>query len=137
MILMLGGMLAALVGAGFLARWARKPVAILRNPPAVLPVTSIVAEAKEMLLVPLSETLELTVRTSADAWVQVKSDGDVIFQNVLPKGSREIWTAKKELELWTANAGAIELTLNGKRLEGLGRGVKRGVRVAHAGLKLP
>lgn len=85
-------------------------------------------------LVPLSRKLKLTIRTSDEVWLQVKSDGTVIFQNVLPKGSHETWIAKKELELWTGNAGAMELSLNGKTLRSLGRGVKKGIKVTHSGL---
>ena len=86
-------------------------------------------------LVPRSQPLKLSLKTKADVWVQVKSDGMVIFQNVLPKGSKESWTAKDELEIWTGNAGAMELFLNGKPLEGLGSGVKKGIRVTHQGLE--
>ena len=86
------------------------------------------------LMVPASKLLKLSVQTSADVWLQVKADGSVIFQNVLAKGSQESWTAKKELEIWTGNAGAMRLTLNGKPLEGLGRGVRKGVKITHAGI---
>jgi transcriptional regulator with XRE-family HTH domain len=89
------------------------------------------------LLIPRSQPLKLTVRTKADVWMQVKADGGVIFQNVLPKGAKESWTAKDELELWTGNASAMELALNGKPLEGVGRGVKKGIKVTHRGLYVP
>ncbi len=91
--------------------------------------------AEPELLVPISKPLKLTVWTTADVWLQVKSDGAVIFQNVLAKGSREGWTAQKELELWTGNAGAMKLSLNGIPLEGLGRGVKKGVKITHRGME--
>ncbi len=88
-------------------------------------------------LVPRSQPLKLSVRTKADVWMQVKADGGVIFQNVLSKGAQESWTAKDELELWTGNASAMELALNGKPLEGVGRGVKKGIRITHQGLFVP
>ena len=87
------------------------------------------------LWVPASKPLKLTLQTTADVWLQVKADGAVIFQNVLAQGSSENWTAKRELELWTGNAGAMRLSLNGKPLEGLGRGVRKGVRITHAGIQ--
>ena len=86
-------------------------------------------------IVPRGQPLKLTIRTKADVWMQVKSDGTVIFQNVLPKDSQESWTAKEELELWTGNAGAMELILNGTPLGNLGTGVKKGMKVTHEGLK--
>lgn len=88
-------------------------------------------------LVPRSQPLKLTVRAKANVWMQVKSDGSVIFQNVLPKGSQESWTARQELELWTGNAGAMELALNGRPLRSAGTGVKKGIKVTHEGLTLP
>ena len=93
--------------------------------------------AAPQLLVPRSQPLKLTVRTNADVWMQVKSDGSVIFQNVLGRAMQESWTAENSLELWTGNAGAMELFLNGKPLEKLGSGVKKGIRVTREGLKLP
>ena len=88
------------------------------------------------LIVPRSQPLKLTVRTKADVWMQVKSDGSVIFQDVLRKGSQENWTAKDELKLWTGNAGVMEMVLNGKPLGSPGIGVKKGIRVTREGLKL-
>ena len=93
--------------------------------------------AAPKLLVPRAVPLKLTVQTKADVWMQVKSDGAVIFQNVLTKGSRESWTAKQELELWTGNAGAMELTLNGQSLGSPGSGVKKGIKITHEGLREP
>ncbi len=102
-----------------------------------LPVVERVPAAAPKLIVPRSTPLKLTIRTKADVWMQVKSDGAVIFQNVLPKGARENWTAKEELELWTGNAGEIELTLNGRSLGNPGSGVKKGIKITREGLKLP
>ncbi len=93
-------------------------------------------EAAKSIVSP-SQMLKLTIRVKTDVWIQVKSDGTVIFQNVLSKGSQENWSARKELELWTGNAGATELFLNGKPLDGLGYGVKKGIKITHKGLELP
>ncbi len=137
-----GIVLAALIGVGFLGYVTMDLVHTLSRqrqaPPATHAVPSVAIERKaeepEFLVSP-SKPLKLTAQTTADVWLQVKSDGAVIFQNVLARGSRETWTAKKEIELWTGNAGAMRLSLNGKELEGLGRGVKKGVRITHAGLR--
>ena len=106
-----------------------------QNTPRTPTVERVPAAPK--LIVPLSAPLKLTISTKADVWMQVKSDGTVIFQNVLSKGSKESWTAKEELEIWTGNAGAMELSLNGRPLNNAGSGVKKGIKVTHEGLKLP
>ncbi len=98
------------------------------------PVVERVPEAPR-LIIPRSQPLKLTIRTKADVWMQIKSDGAGIFQNVLPKGAQESWIAKEELELWTGNAGAMELVLNGRSLGNPGTGVKKGIRVTREGLK--
>ncbi len=87
------------------------------------------------LLVPKSQMLKLSIRPKVDVWMQVKSDGSVIFQNVLNKGAQESWMAKEELELWTGNAAALELVLNGKPLGSLGSGVKKGIKVTRRGVE--
>lgn len=128
--------LAAVVGIAFLGTLTLDLVQNLKSE-SVQPARkeNKPAAPERALLVPLAKPLKLSVQTTADVWVQIKSDGSVIFQNVLPKGSQEHWTAKRELELWTGNAGAMQLLLNGKPLTGLGRGVRKGVRITHAGLQ--
>ena len=135
----IGIVLAALIGIAFLGYMAvdlyhnlqrQKPAA---SAPAAAPKEK--GPESQKLLVPLSKPLKLTVQTTADVWMQMKADGAVVFQNVLPKGSRESWPAKNDLEIWTGNAGAMQLFLNGKPLEGLGRGVRKGVKVTRAGLQ--
>lgn len=135
-----GVTLAALVGIGFLGYMAidlYHNIQQNRPPAEERAVSGDNAEkpAPPKLLVPLGKPLRLTVQTSADVWIQMKADGTVVFQNVLKKGSRETWTAKNDLEIWTGNAGAMQLVLNGKPLDGLGRGVRKGVRVTRSGIK--
>lgn len=125
----------ALVGIGFLGYMA---VDLFHNLRQQRPLQSLVetqSEPRLKLLVPASKPLKLTIQTTADVWLQVKADGDIIFQSVLSKGSRESWIAKKELELWTGNAGAMQLSLNGKPLEWAERGVRKGVKITHAGIQ--
>lgn len=135
-----GAGLAALIGIGFIVYLGLELAGNLkesRRPPgapaAEKPQQK--APASKPLLVPLAKKLELTIQASANVWLQVKADGSVVFQNVLPKGAKESWSAQKELELWTGNAGAMALTLNGKPLEGAGRGVKKGIRITHSGIE--
>ena len=139
-----GVTLAALVGIGFLGYMAVDLFHNLRQQHPLRSLTEPVHEKKEpeqKLLVPLSKPLKLTIQTTAEVWLQVKADGDIVFQGILGKGvigngsPRESWTAKKELELWTGNAGAMELSLNGKPLEWAERGVRKGVKITHAGIQ--
>ncbi|MBI4227120.1 MAG: helix-turn-helix domain-containing protein [Candidatus Omnitrophica bacterium] len=101
-----------------------------------VPGTGIATPAPKPL-VPKSQPLKLSIRAAQDCWMQVKADGKVLFQNVLKKGSEEIWTASDDLELWVGNAAALSLTLNGRALDPLGGGVQKGVRVTRSGIQRP
>ncbi|MDD5019053.1 MAG: DUF4115 domain-containing protein [Candidatus Omnitrophica bacterium] len=68
-----------------------------------------------------AQKVVLVVRAKAKTWLQVKVDGKTLFQNVLARGAAESWTADKKIEMVIGNAGAIELELNGRILEKIGR----------------
>lgn len=83
------------------------------------------------------QPLMLTIKTKNDVWLQIKVDGRKIFQNVLTKGSKEEWQAEKNFEIWAGRAEQIEVYLNGRKLDSLGKGVVRGVLITHEGMELP
>lgn len=75
-----------------------------------------------------SKPIELTVRATKSGWLQVKVDGQVIFQSTLKKGDAESWKAQTEIELSGKNINLLEFELNGKMLGALGasdRGAKK------------
>ena len=65
--------------------------------------------------------IRLGIHAREDCWVQLKIDGKAVFQNVLRKGRYEVWQAKDKMELSLGNVGSVELELNGKMLQSLGR----------------
>lgn len=68
-----------------------------------------------------NEKIVLVVRAKQKCWMQIKVDGKIVFQSILSAGAAESWQAKEKIELWLGNAGGIELELNGKLLEKIGR----------------
>lgn len=68
-----------------------------------------------------NEKIVLVVRAKQKCWLQVKVDGKIAFQSILTEGAAESWEAKSKIELWLGNAGGVELELNGKLLETIGR----------------
>lgn len=83
-----------------------------------------VSSEKERLIknpVSKSENIVLVVKAKEKCWLQVKVDGKVVFWSVLAKGAAESWQAKDKIELRLGNAGVVELELNGKVLERIGR----------------
>lgn len=65
--------------------------------------------------------IRLDIRAKENCFIQVKSDGRVVFQNILRKGRAESWQATNKIELSLGNAGVVELEVNGKRISALGR----------------
>jgi len=80
-----------------------------------------VSKAEVSVPAPVVEKVVLVVRARAKTWLQVKVDGRAVFQNVLARGAAESWTATKKIEMMIGNAGAVELELNGRILERIGR----------------
>lgn len=106
--------------------------------PAVVVVTESAVEDKTLAEKKLSvsetnsdkksKSIELTVRATKNGWLQVKADGQVVFQSALKKGDSETWKAETEIELSGRNINLLEFELNGKMLGALGasdRGAKR------------
>jgi len=83
------------------------------------------------------EDLLLTIKTRSDVWLRVASDGTVVYEDILKRGSEENWQAKKSLEISTSRAEALNAELNGEKLGPLGEGVVKGILISKDGLKLP
>jgi len=65
--------------------------------------------------------IRLDISAKENCFVRVKSDGRVIFQNILRMGMPESWQAENKIELSLGNAGAVEIEVNGKRMPPLGK----------------
>lgn len=82
------------------------------------------------------EPVRLTIRTKDDVWLQVKSDGKVVFQDILSAQSTEKWEASERIELWVGKAEAVELLLNDVPLASPGKGVIKGILITKDGMKI-
>ena len=51
---------------------------------------------------------------SDDSWVEVKADGKVVFEGTMAKGANQNWSAQKEIEVTSGNAGAVTVSQNQK-----------------------
>ena len=83
-----------------------------------------------------SEELNLVLRAKKKVWLQVKTDGKVVFENILEKGDIKHWRAKEKLELWVGNGNALELELNGQHLGSLSSGVIKDIVLDHEGMRI-
>jgi len=87
------------------------------------------------VLIPQDEKLTLSIRTTDDVWIELRIDGKIIFKNVLKGGSEEEWQADENFELWTGNAAAMNIRLNGHDLGSPGAGVKKGIIINRQGIQ--
>ncbi len=103
------------------------------------PPKSAPSETKIALSAPIQkgQNLILAVKTTNDVWLKVISDGAVIYENILKKGSQESWQATQSLEISTGRAEALNAELNGTKLGPLGKGVVKGILITKDGVKLP
>ena len=73
--------------------------------------------------------VEVAVRAIKDTWIQVKADGNVVFQMTLSKGSMESWSADNRIELSGRDIEQLDMEVNGKHIGSLGGGERRIKRV--------
>lgn len=63
----------------------------------------------------------MTISAKEDCWIKVKSDGRLLYHGVLKKGRSDSWQAKEKINLFLANAGVVDLNVNGQVITSLGR----------------
>ena len=111
------------------AQGAAKKVEVKRPAPAPVPVSQPADKPVIVKKEPISNTSDekaqkkivLVIRAKDKCWLQVKQDGKVVLQGMLAKGTSESWQANEKFELWLGNAGVVQLEINGKLLQKIGR----------------
>ena len=71
--------------------------------------------------------VSLTIKARVTGWLQVKVDGNIVFQSTMREGTAESWQAEKSIELSGKNINNLEFEVNGKVLGQLGK-AERGAR---------
>lgn len=79
--------------------------------------------------------VQLSLRVVDDVWLRVEKDGNIVFKGILRRGSDELWTADKDLNLRVGKLEAIRFTVNGKDLGKMGSGVEN-IVVNKNGIKI-
>ena len=113
----IGGAVKRSVASG---KKTRPPAVALRNPEA--PVAK-------------SGPFTLTLKIKKAVFIKATKDGSHIFSRVFTKGIPESIRADKKVELCIADAGSVELILNGKSIGSPGRGVIENLEVTSRGIK--
>ena len=91
----------------------------------------------ELIPIPKSRTISLSIVTRLDVWLKVMQDGKVVFRGILAKGSKETWQAEKEITLSEiGRPEALSLNVNGKDISLSGRRIGRSVLITNKGINL-
>ncbi len=61
-----------------------------------------------------TQSFEVTVRASDNAWVSIKSDGKFVVRGILGPSDVKTIHASDQVVFWTGNAGAVEVAFNGQ-----------------------
>lgn len=127
-----------LVGIFFIFRGRQTPSPTEegRRISSTRPVVTKSAEGIGFPKIGREEQLNLVLRAKKKVWMQVKSDGKVVFEDVLKKGDIEHWLADNSIELWVGDGSALELELNGRHLGSPGAGVIKNIIITRQGMKI-
>lgn len=91
-------------------------------PPVAAPVTTAppTTQAPTTTAAPTTTTLppgvHVVLKTDGPSWSEIQVDGEPAFQGTLEPGQERTFSGEQEVQLQLGNAGAVQLTVNGKRL---------------------
>ena len=94
-----------------------------------LPVAPSASKASQGPSQKLGKKVNLTVRAKRNGWLQVKVDGNLVFQSAVKQGTVESWQANKIIELSGKNINDLDFEVNGRVLESLGRSDRSARRI--------
>jgi cytoskeletal protein RodZ len=64
--------------------------------------------------------VQVKATLKADSWIRVVADGTLLFEGLLPQGTRRTWVAQQQLKLRAGNAGGVLVTFNQEQAKELG-----------------
>lgn len=105
----------------------RKAVAAKTKPEQKKPVAIITKSSFPPII--KGENLTLSLKTRADVYLKLTSDGAIIYDGMLRRGSSEKWEAKESFEISTSRAEVLAVDLNGTSLGPLGKGVIKDLKL--------
>ena len=77
---------------------------------------------KEAVAPPVSTApVYVEATATAEAWVSIITDGTTTFEGTLQPGDRKVWEAQKSINVYSANAGGLEVAANGGKPEVMGK----------------
>ncbi|MBD3296572.1 MAG: DUF4115 domain-containing protein [Candidatus Omnitrophica bacterium] len=73
--------------------------------------------------------LEITLKATGEVWVMVKDGDKTVFADTMEAGEEKTLDSAKEYLLWTGKAENLELSVNGRDLGNIARGVVKNIHI--------
>ena len=114
--------LAALVGGGVAAISAiNSPAQVPAAPPVkteqpAAPAAAAEADASDTARAAHADGVNVSVTFTERCWTEVSVDGKSVFEGIIEKGKTESWKGKESVVIRAGNAGALDVTFNGRKL---------------------
>jgi cytoskeletal protein RodZ len=122
----LGVIIAAVGGLSFLMNRGGTNSGVATNTPRPNAAVSPANPRPTPVATPIPTQVQAAVTAQQEAWLEVRADGKVIYEGTMTPGAKQTWTAKKELNLYSGNAGGVMVSLNGAPAKPLGKPGQRG-----------
>lgn len=113
----------------------KKPVAVSGSSKKVSRKEAAAKKDTEMSI-PKNVQLKLLLKINKTVMVKMRTDGVLLFERVLPKGTAELFTAEKSINIYAAEGSSIELILNGKNMGSPGKGILKNIEITRTGIKI-
>ncbi|MFZ0315123.1 MAG: RodZ domain-containing protein [Candidatus Korobacteraceae bacterium] len=85
-------------------------------PPPATPATTKVSPENSAATPPAGSPFEVVIRPKDSAWVSVKSDGSYVVRGIIRPPDVKTIHASSQVVFYTGNAGAVEVSFNGKNV---------------------
>ncbi len=66
------------------------------------------------------ETAAVLIKARSDCWLRAIVDGKKVYEAVLPAGEEKSFEGKRSVYIKLGNAGGVDISYNGKKIEALG-----------------
>ena len=113
--------LAALVGGGVAAisainSPAQVPAApLVKTEQPAAPAAAAEADASDTARAAHADGVNVSVTLTERCWTEVSVDGKSVFEGIIEKGKTESWKGKESVVIRAGNAGALDVTFNGRK----------------------
>lgn len=97
------------------------PVQPLKSQP-ISPVKGVRSQAKPAIPTPAVKVTGVNAKVTlkTESWLEVKADGNSVYEGILPAGTERSWQAKDTLEVAAGNAGGVLVGVNGEPAKPIG-----------------